>query len=493
MGQIDAFLDRLTTYKLMLYLLYILAGWAIIVSFFHKVPFLWHEILLSGALLVAVCYVSNWALSKYFDVPTNTESYLITALILALIMSPATSASGFLILAATGVIAMASKYIFVLSRWHVFNPAAFGTFIAGTIFNHFPSWWVGTGIMMPVIIAGGLLVARKMKRFIMVTAFLIVYLAILSINVYLNQSFGAIWQNIHIALFSSPLLFLAFIMLVEPLTSPRFMRNYMAYAPLVALLYGYNNFHISPEESLLIGNAFSYLVEPNRRLPLAFMGKQQEAEGIESFVFSGKSGLKYSAGQYLEWTLPVHKTDSRGNRRYLTISSSPTEKDLMFTVRLPNPSSSFKQTLQQLKEGDPILAAQLAGSFVLPKSERQKLAFIAGGVGITPFRSMVKYLVDFKQERDIVLLYSASRSNEFAFKNLFKEAEEVGVDTEYLVTDPKTNPLSKQLFAEKVPDYEQRTFYISGPYGFVQAAEGILAQLKVPKKQIVTDYFPGYG
>jgi ferredoxin-NADP reductase len=132
-------------------------------------------------------------------------------------------------------------------------------------------------------------------------------------------------------------------MLTEPFTSPRHKTNYLPYAAIVGFLYAYTKLGISPEEALLLGNIFTYVIEPNRRLPLAFAHKIQEAEGIESFVFSGKAGFKYSAGQYMEWTLSQHGSDFRGNRRYLTISSSPTEQDLMFTLKMPEkPSANSK-------------------------------------------------------------------------------------------------------------------------------------------------------
>jgi len=88
-----------------------------------------------------------------------------------------------------------SKYVLVIQKWHIFNPAAFGAYIAGAVLHHYPSWWVGTAFMTPVVIGGGLLVMRKMKRFIMVAFFISLYLAVLAFNVYLNQSASAIPHN----------------------------------------------------------------------------------------------------------------------------------------------------------------------------------------------------------------------------------------------------------------------------------------------------------
>jgi ferredoxin-NADP reductase len=485
---IDNQLDKLTSYKLVLYFLYTLIGWSVVASFIGNVSFKWYSILLSTALLVVICRVSNQLISRRLNIPVNKESYLITALILALILSPAHTVNGFLILIIAGILAMLSKYILVISRWHIFNPAAFGAFAIGLLFHQYASWWVGASFITPVVFIGGLLVLRKMKRFIMVIAFEIVVFAVIAFNTYLEQSTAQIGHILWISLIGTPLLFFAYIMLTEPFTSPRHMSNYLPYATIVGFLYAYTKFGLSPEQALLIGNIFTYAIEPNSRLPLKFAHKIQEATGIESFVFSGKESFKYKAGQYMEWTLSQHNSDFRGNRRYLTISSSPTEKELMFTLKVPEKPSAFKNTLESFKSGNIILADGLAGEFTLPKSEKQKLAFLAGGVGITPFRSMIKYALDFKQQRDIRLLYSASSEGEFAFKDLFNQAKEIGLESTYTTT-----PINKEGLTKTIPDYKERVFFISGPYGFVHAMEQNLLELQVSATQIKTDYFPGYG
>jgi len=489
LAPVDKQLDKLTSYKLVLYFLYVLVAWGLLGSLFKKVGFQWYDILLSVIVLAVVCRGINMLVSKFMNIPRNVESDLITALILALILSPGSSLNDYLILAIAAAVAMLSKYILTISRWHIFNPAALGAFVSSEVFHHYASWWVGTSFITPVVFVGGMLVLRKMKRFIMAGTFEVVALAAIALETYLNQSAGQIWHSLWIAIISAPLLFFAYIMLTEPFTSPRHLPNYVPYAILVGFLYGYTKLKISPEEALLIGNIFAYIMEPNRRLTLQFVRKIPEAVGITSYIFSGKDRFKYQAGQYMEWTLSENATDFRGNRRYLTISSSPTEKDLMFTVRQPEQKSSrFKERINNFKKGDRILADGLAGTFTLPKSDSQKLAFLAGGVGITPFRSMVKYVVDFGQKRDIHLLYSAGSKDEFAFKDVFEQARSFGLQTTY-----SAETIDKGTIQNAIPDFAQRTFYISGPYGFVHSMEKALLQLRVPTKQIKTDFFPGYG
>jgi ferredoxin-NADP reductase len=484
-GWIDGFNDRLTSYRLMLYFLLALLGWAVVGSFSHKVPYNWHEILIAAGWLMAVCWSANKLISRFLDIPANKESDLITGLILALILAPPATARDFALLAAAGIGAMATKYVITFYKSHIFNPAAAGAFIAGEIFHKYAAWWVGTKFMTPIIVIGGILVLRKMKRFTLVLVFLAVYALYLIYGTKSGGDIHFLWSEI----VSTPVLFFAVVMLIEPLTSPSIIHKYLPYALLVGILYSVTKLKVSPEEALLAGNLFTFIAAPNKRYEMKFVRRIQDAEGIYSYVFTMPPRFKFKAGQYMEWTIAHNKTDSRGNRRYFTVSSSPTEPGVMFTVKQPPAKpSAFKQKLGQLKPGDVILASDLSGSFSLPKDTSKKLAFLAGGVGITPFRSMVKYMVDSGQKRDAALLYSASSPAEFSFQNLFKAGSQTGLKTIYA-----TGQIDSQKLKTLLPDYAQRNFYVSGPYGYVQAMETALLKLGVNTSKITTDYFPGYG
>jgi ferredoxin-NADP reductase len=259
----------------------------------------------------------------------------------------------------------------------------------------------------------------------------------------------------------------------------------------VSLLYTAPRLKLTPEEALLIGNIAGFILEPKRRYALKFVKKAKEARGIYSYIFNSQKPLSFSAGQYMEWTLPSAKSDSRGNRRYLTISSSPTENEVSFTLKVPPKMSSFKATLQNYKAGDKIFAARLAGNFTLPNDKRTKLVFLAGGVGITPFRSMAKLILDNQESRDIKLFYQATNSDEFAFRELFSRA---GIQCKLVASDigQPSQTINGQLI-RLLPDYQQRIFYVSGPLGFVEAMEKVLFELGLKSNQIKKDYFPGYG
>lgn len=492
----DSQLDRLTTYRLVLYLLYAYVGAAVLLSFSGKLSFSAADILLSLAVLMAASRAANWLISSFLRVPRNHESDLITSLILSLILTPASDVHGFLILAGAATVAMVSKYIITIQKRHIFNPAAFGAVVSGLVFNSHASWWIGTQKLTPFVIVGGVLILRKMKRFQMVGVFLYVFL----FYFIWNATPGHVSHQIWLSLMSTPVLFFATVMLTEPLTSPTALNKSLMYAIVVGVLYSVLKLRFSPEEALLAGNALTYAMTPNRSNIFSLISHRREAESVFSFMFEAPKRLSFQAGQYLEWTLPGVAADSRGNRRYLTIASSPTEKDIMFTVKVPAKASSFKSSLMNLKPGGQILASQLAGSFVLPKRIDTKMALIAGGVGITPFRSMVKYLLDNGQKVDLQLLYSVSSADELAFADLWKEAEKIGVRADFVVsgTPPEnwkglSGFIDDKLITQNVPDYNERLFYLSGPQAFVAAVHQALLHLGVEHSRIKTDFFPGYN
>src|SRR5260370_1410080 len=120
----------------------------------------------------------------------------------------------------------------------------------------------------------------------------------------------------------------------------------------------------------------------------------------------------------MEFTLAHPHSDSRGNRRYFTLASSPTENLVHLGIRFYDQGSSFKQAMFQMNGKTQFVAAQIAGDFTLPTDPSQKLVFIAGGIGITPFRSMLKYLLDTHQRRDIVMFYANRRVDEIVYKDV---------------------------------------------------------------------------
>lgn len=155
-----------------------------------------------------------------------------------------------------------------------------------------------------------------------------------------------------------------------------------------------------------------------------------------------------------------------------------------------------------MRPGQKIVASQLAGDFTLPGDLKEKLVFIAGGIGITPFRSMVKYLIDKNEKRDIIIFYSNRTMDDIAYKEVFDEAQNrLGIKTVYVLTNKNTNPswggeighVDGKMIAHQAPDYLHRIFYLSGSHAMVAAFEKTLKDLGVSRGRIKIDFFPGFA
>jgi len=149
-----------------------------------------------------------------------------------------------------------------------------------------------------------------------------------------------------------------------------------------------------------------------------------ESPTIRTFHFTPERPLDHQAGQFIELYLPHDSTDNKGDHRWFTLSNSPTENEVAITVDTPlKPAiiSSFKQALWQLQSGDAAQASDPLGDFVLPLNEATPLVWIAGGISITPFRSMAVWIADNKEARQIQLIHSTRTTNEHIFKKLLQQ------------------------------------------------------------------------
>src|SRR3989344_1380649 len=255
LGRVDGFLNRITMYRLLLYYLIAL-------------------------LTAAVAWLFNTVVARVWKLPMNSESSLLTALILSLIITPGRTYESFLLLLSAALLAMASKYILAISGKHLFNPAALGAVVGALFFEQGATWWAGGNLpMLPLVLVGGMLVVRKLRRADLVLAFLGV--AMISTLWPIVVSGGAL-----LGLFFSP--------------SIRVFSIYF-----------------TPELALIVGNVFSCLISPKFKAVLKLKEKREIAADTYEFVFSGQSP-EFLPGQYAEWTLASEKSDSRGNRRYFT-------------------------------------------------------------------------------------------------------------------------------------------------------------------------------
>ena len=183
--------------------------------------------------------------------------------------------------------------------------------------------------------------------------------------------------------------------------------------------------------------------------------------------------------------LPIQNLDKRGTTRAFTISSSPTEDFLMITTK--KGVSKFKKHLASLKTGNTVESSHPAGTFILDESS--PAVFIAGGIGITPFRSMIKYAVDQKLSTPITLIYSNS-TDDFLFKRKLDEWRKVYAKLELVYTVTSSTGRLTALYPK--PYTLNPIYYLAGPPKMVDDFEKILLDLGVDETNIRYDRFDGY-
>lgn len=492
MKWIDDYLDNITMYRLTLYVLIAYVAIGGLYSIFGILPFNIFGYLFSLIFIISVSWVANTVFAKVFEAPTNLESVYITALILFLIIKPLGNIHDIIFLGWAATLAMAGKYILAINKKHIFNPAALAVFLTAIGIGASANWWIGSKSLLPFVAIGGFLIVRKIKRSDLIFGFFAVSLATIAAFAIFKGS--SIITTLQKTIFDSPLVFFATIMLTEPLTTPPTKILQAMYGALTGFLFvpyiHIGGFYTTPEIALLIGNAVSFMISPKDKLMLTLKEKIKIAPNIYDFIFTSNQKMNFVPGQYMEWTLAHGNTDSRGSRRYMTIASSPTETDIRVGVKFAENGSSWKKSLLELGSAKHIVASQLAGEFTLPKDKNKKLVFIAGGIGVTPYRSMVKYLLDQGETRDIVILYAAKTKDDFVYKNIFSKAKALGVTTHYITS--AEGHINEEMIMKLIPDFKDRTFYFSGPRSMIVSIDKNLHKMKLPKSRIITDYFPGF-
>lgn len=220
---------------------------------------------------------------------------------------------------------------------------------------------------------------------------------------------------------------------------------------------------------------------------LKLKAKQAETSDAISFIFDAPAELTWQAGQYMIYKLPHDHPDDRKDRRFFTIAEAPFQREIRITTRFNPKGSSFKRTLHDLKIGNEIEAIKVGGDFVMEDPASQHI-FVAGGIGITPYRAILKQLDYDGQPVNVTLLY-ANRTDEFVFKGELEElAQKHSEFTIQYFIDPQ---IIDEAVLKKYAEGEA-TIWLSGPEPMVEGMEQTLKKLNVPAERIKTDFFPGY-
>lgn len=233
-------------------------------------------------------------------------------------------------------------------------------------------------------------------------------------------------------------------------------------------------------------------------LILKLKEKIEIAADAYDFLFVPNRKLKFKPGQYLALTLGGGDKKTKSEKRYFSIASSPAEPYIRIGVKFHAEDGGATRYLLSLKPGAKVAASKPAGNLILPKDKNKKLVFMAGGIGITPFRSMIKYFLEADEKRDIVLFYSNYTPADIVYKDVLDDGKRrLGIKIIYTITNVpcpvgwrgETCFIDRQMIERAASDYKERIFYLSGSQGMVSAISKILLKMGVGKNRIKTDLF----
>jgi ferredoxin-NADP reductase len=205
-------------------------------------------------------------------------------------------------------------------------------------------------------------------------------------------------------------------------------------------------------------------------------------------------GFDYLPGQWAQFTLAV---GGGKESKPLSLSSSPTESFLEFTKRISG--SDFSGAVNNLRPGDTVRLKGPAGNLVYTGG-LEFVTFIAGGIGITPIRSILKYMADKEVKGRKIFLYGNLSVEETAYREEIEiwEAQDPEMTVVHVLEQPPdgwsgpTGFINRQVIEESVPDLSAYTFYVSGPPPMVNAINGALDQLNIVQEKRVTEKLEGY-
>jgi ferredoxin-NADP reductase len=226
------------------------------------------------------------------------------------------------------------------------------------------------------------------------------------------------------------------------------------------------------------------------------------AEGTMAFVFERPAGFAFEAGQFANFTLiDAPETDDEGDMRSFSIASAPYEPELTIATRLRD--TAFKRTLRALEAGSAVELDGPAGEFVLGADRSRTAVFRAGGIGITPFRSIIRQALHERRGQPLVLFYSNRRPEDAAFLDELQALAQPGSEVQVVATmaemEKSQRPwhgrrgfIGEAMLREVLRDLSEPTYYVAGPPAMVLAMVAMLEAAGVAKRSIVADVFAGY-
>jgi len=497
-ARLDRLLGRITMYLLVIGILTLIAVVSLVLAFLDVLSIDPLALLASAAVLIAFTAGSNYLLAWLFRTHHHSSSGMITALLLLFVLQPTLDLVGLLGLAIAAVVAAASKYVIAWRGRHLANPAAVGALVVGVTGLAFPSWWVGTGPLLPLVAVGALLVLWRTRHLGMGLLYVLVSAAVI-VAQFTANGLGFV-PAVSAALLSSPVVFTAGFMLSEPLTLPPRSWQRLTLAVVVALLanvhYSFGIYGNTPELALVVGGVLAFLLGQRRGLELDLVSKRALTPTAWEFRFRPAAPMRFAAGQYLELTVPQPRPDLAGDRRVFSITSAPGDPELTIGVRIRDDPSSFKRALPALEPGARVRATGVWGDFTLPRDPDARLAFVAAGIGVTPFISHLAALGP--RAADAEVLYSVKAASDLAYRD---ELAATGARVSVLSPDDPgdlpegwswlgADALSAEVVHRAIPDATERHVYLSGSPTDVSSLRRALRAAGT--RRIRTDVFLGY-
>jgi ferredoxin-NADP reductase len=227
--------------------------------------------------------------------------------------------------------------------------------------------------------------------------------------------------------------------------------------------------------------------------------KREVARGTLLVRFAVEDYPDYRPGAYFWVELPERgDNDEKGLRRHISLVTSPTEAGVVgLATRLRD--TAFKRTLAALAVGDEVQVEEPKGSFLLPEDTSIDYVFVAGGIGITVFRSMLRYIADTGAPYRVTLVYSNRDRASAAFLDELEELEQriEGLRVILTMTDEpewegETRRLDADVLADVLGGLEDRTFLVAGPPPMAEGVAESLRAAGLPEDRVLSDKFSGY-
>lgn len=226
------------------------------------------------------------------------------------------------------------------------------------------------------------------------------------------------------------------------------------------------------------------------------------AEGTMAFYFEKPNGFHFEPGQFADLTLiDPPENDAEGDRRTFSIASAPHEERLMFATRMRD--TAFKRVLRTLPLGTELQLEGPFGAMTLDTAESRPAVFLAGGIGITPFRSMILEASTQKWLRPLWLFYSNRRQEDGPFLNELTEIQKKNPNYKLVatLTEPEKSPqkwegetgyINSAMLAKYLGQLSSPIYYTAGPPAMVAAMLEMLGKGGVQMSHIRSEEFSGY-